>query len=181
MSAFVFYYTLSQRSILSASLTDSMAYKYNNKDTQTIFVTHGSRCELKQAHLPGCDDIYLDTHICSFGLAAHFIHWFCFVTSLIVYWWSKCIWLIGGIPVSCIQIFKIVSRAHLMGLQLTGVTVPWVNSCFYMPVCFHIDFVLVKWLWLNCDFWAFVLGDVLKRFGMGKSALFWRWVVLCKL
>lgn len=154
MSAFVFYYTLSQRSILSASLTDSMAYKYNNKDTQTIFVTHGSRCELKQAHLPGCDDIYLDTHICSFGLAAHFIHWFCFLTSLIVYWWSKCIWLIGGIPVSCIQIFKIVSRAHLMGLQLTGVTVPWVNSFdWFLHAClfshwFCFGKVTVTKLWL---------------------------------
>lgn len=82
MSAYVFYYTLSQRSILSANLTDCMSYKYKNKDTQTIFVTHGYRCELKQAHLPGCD-INFDTHICSFSLTAHFIHWFCFLTSFI--------------------------------------------------------------------------------------------------
>lgn len=47
MSAFVFYYTLSQRSILSTNLTDSMAYKYNNKDTQAIFVTHGSNSAIK--------------------------------------------------------------------------------------------------------------------------------------
>ncbi len=41
--------------------------------------------QLKQAHLPGCDrgDIYLDTHGCSFSLTAHFLHWFCFFTSLI--------------------------------------------------------------------------------------------------
>ncbi len=47
LSAFVFYYTLSQKSILSTNLTDSLANKYNNKDTQAIFVTHGSRSTIK--------------------------------------------------------------------------------------------------------------------------------------
>lgn len=85
MSAFVFYYTLSQRSILSTNLTDSMAYKYNNKDTKAIPVTHGSRSAIKTGtfawlwlwwHL-------LRHHSCSFRLTAQFLHWFCFFTTLI--------------------------------------------------------------------------------------------------
>lgn len=113
MSAFVFYYTLFQRSILSATPTDSTPYKYNNKDTQAVLVTWA--VQLKEAHLPGCGDIYLDIHGCSFSVSAHFLHWFYFSFILIIAFQMAVLhWLIALRFSSCLK-----NQRHCVSIYLS--------------------------------------------------------------
>lgn len=155
MSAFVFYYTLSQRSILSTNLTDSMAYKYNNKDTRAIFMTHRSNGAIKTNTFAW---MWLWWHLLRHPLASQpiFSIDLVFFTPLIRLYieWPNLFWLIGGNPYMLyLRWFQIVSRASWMGPQLTwchSASQIWSEAIWFVFTCLFslFGFILLDKLWI---------------------------------
>lgn len=159
MSAFVFYYTLFQRSILSATPTDSTPYKY--KDTQAVLVTRA--VQLKEAHLPGCGDIYLDIHGCSFSVSAHFLHWFYFSFILIIAFQMAVLhWLIALRFSSCLK-----NQRHCVSIYLS-LQQPLKRNAFFFQ--FFVSFIKFGPIYEFVQWW------VRTRAITGISNTFWGWI-----
>lgn len=126
VSAFVFYYILSQWSILSAHLTDSMAYKYNYKDTVYFPDTLIQMC-IKTSTFVWLRHL-LNTSTSLSLVFAYFVHWFWFATQCLYRY--------------VVETQDLVNRYFIWLLLTAGIAGP-------------LDCVLAKWVWLLCDFAGF--------------------------
>lgn len=77
----LFFITHTLRGPTSPNLTDSVAYKCSNKDTQTISVSHGFGYGLKHAQIVATST-QTPASICLFSLTVCLIHCFCFLIGL---------------------------------------------------------------------------------------------------